>query len=97
MPTRTPEIAAHFQALETLARSGRIHWKTVPVAKHAGALRAFEGCTDIYIVLVTQANVAEFGVRCDGLLLVKGISNNPLKLPDKLADVLYHLAAAAQN
>ena len=84
----------HLQAVETLAKNGQIAWKALAVPR-PGAMRAFEGRSGPYLLLVTQSNIVGMGVQCMGMLTVN--QTLAIKLTSPFADSIYHLAAATQN
>jgi hypothetical protein len=77
------------------ADSGQLVWHSMEVPNE-GAMRAFQGVSDDYVVCIAQANVEGMGVVHEGIVTCKK-SVLVIRLPAPEANKLYHQAAASQN
>jgi hypothetical protein len=91
------DAADHMEKFLAENDAGQVKWIEGPVPKPT-AMRSFLGtsASGRYTVLVVQANTKEYGIVHEGMFtaLAEGLF---IPLQPKLADHLYHLAAAARN
>lgn len=77
-------------------KTHQVHWKTMD--SPSPGIRAFEGTSKLYRLLVAQANVKAQGLIHRGTAIaLKPRAFNILVLPPEVADFAYHVAAANSN
>lgn len=92
-------LAAGLQHIKTICEhidQDRLTWRSAPVPRPE-AMRAFEGSNADYKVIVTQCNIVDVGVKCEGMAVATRAGLMLIKLPPAVADYAYHKAAARQN
>lgn len=85
----------HIQKIKQLSDAGQVVWTTLATPK-PDAMRAFTGTAEGYTINVAQANVDAVGVVCEGIVVATK-TFTVIRLPNDVADSLYHKAQAGMN
>jgi hypothetical protein len=90
------EGIGHLRALCAQIDRKQLVWKSAPVPK-PNAMRAFEGRSNEYTVLVTQFNEANDGVQHRGMAVCHKGGPMVVVIPPAIAEYAYRSAVAVQN